>query len=202
MRSFIDLKGKVFGRLTVLYRDGCSPSYESKWRCLCSCGKEKTIVGASLRNGSTSSCGCFSKEVHLKATTTHGLVNSPVYGIWRNMLNRCRNPNDKRWLSYGGRGITVCAGWKDFTNFHNWAMSSGFSKGLTLERVQVDGNYEPGNCSWIPREEQSCNRTNTVRVLYQGELQPLSKVCQELGLKYGTIMQRIYRGKSPEESIK
>lgn len=117
------------------------------------------------------------------------------------MLNRCRNPNDKRWLNYGGRGISVCPEWKDFTNFHNWAMGSGFSKGLTLEREKVNGNYEPGNCSWIPREDQSCNRTNTVKVLHQGVLRPISKVCKELGLNYGSVMSRIYNGKTPEEAI-
>lgn len=201
MAKFIDLQGKVFGRLTVLSRDGATSNGETKWLCQCSCGVVKTLVGVCLRNGNTTSCGCYSKEVHKISNSTHGLGASPVYGVWRNMLNRCRNPNDKRWHCYGGKGVIVCPEWKDFTTFHNWAMSSGFKEGLTLERKKVGGNYEPSNCTWIPRKEQIHNRTNTVKVLFNGQVIPIIKACRELNLNYSAVMARIYRGKTPEEAI-
>lgn len=196
--KLIDLTGMIFGRLTVVHRSGASPQGMAKWLCQCSCGGSKEVVGGSLRRGATTSCGCYSKEVHKQSNSTHGLVKTPIYYAWKGMLGRCRDKHNK---NYGGRGITVCEAWKDFTAFYNWAVSSGFQEGLTLERKKVNGNYEPANCTWIPRGEQSSNRTNTVKVMHNGELTPLSKVCVSLGLKYKTVMKRIYDGKTPEESI-
>jgi len=191
MKKRIDLKGAVFGRLTVLEYAGNDKHNNAQWKCRCECGTEKVISGASLRTGNTLSCGCYHKEQSSKWTskhkTTHGKRKSRTYSIWGNMRTRCTNPNYKQYKDYGGRGISICERWLDFANFLEDMGEA--PEGKTLDRIDNNGNYEPGNCRWATGLEQMSNRANTV--MFEGKALPIW--AEELGMNYYTLYSRLKR---------
>ena len=154
-----DMVGQKFGRLFVIKavaeRTKCG---EVKYLCKCDCGNEKIIVGTSIRNGSTKSCGCILSEETAKRAKTHGQSKTRLYRIWHGMLDRCNNHNRHEYMYYGGRGITVCDEWMEFEPFYKWAMSHGYAYDLTIDRINNDGNYEPNNCRWVTMKEQAKNK--------------------------------------------
>lgn len=172
----IDLVGKKFGMLTVLSYAGMKPSGKNQkktmWLCLCDCGNEKIVAGAELKKGKTISCGCFHKKMVGDINRKHNLAHKcRLYNVWKNMNGRCKNPNDKSYKNYGGRGIKVCEEWQeDFMSFYNWAYESGYkeeqTKGglnlLTIDRIDNNGDYCPENCRWITNAEQSKNKRTTM----------------------------------------
>ena len=130
---------------------------EISWLCKCECGVEVVVLGASLRSGNTASCGCLHKESITKIKTTHGLCKHPLYIVWKNMRIRCTSLGNKSYLNYGGRGIAVCDRWlESFENFYNDVIG-GYKKGLQLDRIDNDGNYEPSNCRWVTRNQNQMN---------------------------------------------
>lgn len=160
----IDLTGERFGRLVVL-RQVDSANSMSRYECLCDCGNKTIVYGNNLRRGYTQSCGCYRHECEKVNTRTHGREPRRIYRIWSGMLNRCNNPNNGRYKHYGGRGITVCGEWHDFTAFRDWALSHGYREDLSIDRINNDGNYEPDNCRWATAKEQAQNkRPRTGRV--------------------------------------
>ena len=158
MSKRIDLTGRVFGRWTVLRYD-CTKNGEAYWLCKCACLAVRSVNGYHLRSGRSTSCGCYSAELTRKNPrgTTHGLKkhNQRLYRIWQCMLNRCRRPKDKYYHRYGGRGISVCEEWHSFQPFYEWAMANGYKDNLTIDRIDVDGNYEPSNCQWLTIADNS-----------------------------------------------
>ena len=142
------------------------------WRCKCECGKEVIVQGQTLRSGRTKSCGCLSREIHKevmtelnKSNSRHGQFGTRIYRIWCSMKSRCYNKNHKAYIDYGGRGITICAEWKDdFEVFYNWAVKNGYSDNLTIDRIDVDGNYEPSNCRWATSSVQRRNQRSKEKV--------------------------------------
>jgi hypothetical protein len=155
----IDLTGKRFGRW-VVQRLASSPNPGAHWLCLCDCGTSRVVDGHGLRRGRSESCGCLFSYLKSFRMTRHGHTNNDKqtteYTIWRGMIRRCLDPNSTPYSWYGGRGITVCDRWKIFDNF---LADMGFRpNGKTLERVNNDGNYEPGNVVWATRKEQAQNR--------------------------------------------
>lgn len=123
--------------------------------CKCDCGTEKEVHDQSLKNGRIKSCGCLTKE----RTSTHGLTNSPIYKVWEAIKSRCYNKNRAAYKDYGGRGITMSAEWKsNFKIFYDWAINNGWQQGLEIDRINNDGNYEPGNCRFVTTKDNSRNR--------------------------------------------
>ena len=163
-----DLTGQRFGRLTVIRQNGFGErnkfgSRYAKWLCKCDCGNScERTTDILKRNRNDHSCGCLAKE-HLdemaKANVTHGMTGSRLYGCYKGMMSRCYRPKDIHYNAYGKRGITVCEEWKNNPKaFIKWALANGYSDDLTIERINVNGNYEPSNCTWIPMSEQYKNK--------------------------------------------
>jgi len=148
-----DLTGNKYGRLVVLSRSGKNKHGQSLWLCRCDCGKEKVISSVSLKGGRSNSCGCLQKESRIK----HGKHKTPTYNSWDSMIQRCENPKTPKYTLYGGRGIKVCDSWHEFKNFFE-DMGERPSTEYSLERVDNNGNYEPGNCKWATQIEQCRNR--------------------------------------------
>lgn len=154
-----DLTGIKFGRLTVVSLAGRDSGGRAQWRCVCDCGSEGVYDGYNLKSGKIKSCGCLRKEVTAAVHRDHGGSRSILYGVWNSMKNRCLNPNVKAYKNYGARGIDVCQKWRDdFSAFRDWALASGYSKGLSLDRIDNDAGYCPSNCRWVTPKEQSRNR--------------------------------------------
>lgn len=156
MPGLIDLRGQRFGRLVVI-EIAEARNNKRLWQCRCDCGKEIVTVGGNLRQGHSKSCGCLNRELQISRPTTHGMTGTPLFSVWKGMLTRCRNRNYAGFKNYGGRGIKVCDRWQEFANFKQ-DVGDGYSPGLTIDRINNDGDYEPGNCRWITKQQQSANR--------------------------------------------
>lgn len=155
MGKFIDLSGLVFGKLTVLRRSNRRSNVGALWDCICECGGLATCDSLKLRTGHTKSCGCHRRKILLNLS--HGMSKTRTYRSWKEMRNRCTNPKSSQWKWYGGRGINFCSRWDNFENF--LADMGERPDGMTLDRKDGDGMYEPSNCKWsTPKEQAITNR--------------------------------------------
>ncbi len=160
--KLIDLTGQRFGRLTVLRRGENSKYGGTRWVCLCDCGQETLTSSFNLRKGFARSCGCYKSEATAKAKTKHGMSHTSLFGTFHAMHNRCENPKatDYRW--YGGKGVRICKEWEKPEPFFEWAISHGWSEGLTIDRIDSNKDYCPENCQWVTQSENS-RRANLAR---------------------------------------
>lgn len=160
-RKRYDLAGKTFAKLTVLSFAEIGKHGHSWWRCRCECGTERNFNGNTLVTGHTRSCGCGQggrSGLYGSVKRTHGMSKTPIYTTWINIRHRCSNSSNQHYRIYGGRGIRVCDAWQDSFEAFFRDMGPTWKPGLTIERLDVNGHYEPGNCTWIPMSEQWRNR--------------------------------------------
>ena len=183
--------GATVGYLTVL-RPAPNKGQCTAWLCKCRCGKEIIMTTGSLRSGLNKSCGCYRATRNRLGNVTHGLSSERLYRLWIGMRSRCGNPRNSAYHNYGARGIMVCREWQnDFPAFYSWAVSHGYKDQLTIERKDYNGNYEPENCTWIPKPEQSYNlRTNRL-ITCNGITKSIREWSLETGISVGAIKGRI-----------
>lgn len=197
-----DLTGKNFGNLTVI-RPMPKTTKKTYFECQCKCGNIKVIRSDSLTSGRTVSCGCLKIEqdkINLTKNHSHKKSRTRIYNEWLGMKARCYNKAGSNFERYGGRGIAVCDEWKnDFQAFHDWAMENGYSDELSIDRIDVNGNYEPSNCRWTDNYNQCRNRRSNIYVEYYGQKMCLIDAARLSGINSTTIYYRYQRGDRGED---
>lgn len=191
----IDVTGEKFGKLTAIRNSGFDKTSRSLWECICECGGTKTVTITKLRTGVVRSCGCLLLEPR---HVTHGKSDSSTFRTWANMKYRCSNPKNRDWKHYGGRGIKFCDRWKRFENFLE--DMGDRPPGKSLERINVNGDYEPSNCRWAGVREQQQNKRNTVRLTIGSQTKTISEWSEIYGVDPSMIAHRI-RKKWPLERL-
>jgi hypothetical protein len=191
----IDLSGQQFNRLSVVGLFGKTKSGNSLWSCVCTCGKEKVVEDSQLKRGRTKSCGCLRIENSTKHNQAHSGKCTRVYQLWHSIKRRCYNKNFPQYKDYGGRGITVYLEWldKDYGFETFYAYIGDAPDGMTLDRINNDGNYEPGNIRWATRKEQNNNKRNVKSYEFNGTTATLSQWSVITGIKRKLLFQRINR---------
>lgn len=206
-RKAIDLTDRRYGRLVAKERVK-SPKGDKKayWLCECDCGNKVVVRKDSLEDKTTQSCGCYLKEMyengggHIK----HPKGTKRIAKILDGMKQRCYNPNTAGYENYGGRGISICSEWlgeDGIEKFIQWALNNGYKKGLTIERKNVNGNYEPSNCCWATTKEQAYNKRNTTKINIGGKFMNTFEIIEKYNIPRGTLNTRIRRYKKGEISV-
>lgn len=204
MRKKLDLVGKKYERLLVIAESPSISGQPTRWLCKCDCGNETIVFGMNLKRGLTRSCGCYSKESHLK----HGMskrgegAKNNEYSSWQHMKARCCNPNNEGYKDYGAKGITISPRWIDsFDNFYE-DMGPKPSNRHTLDRYpNKEGNYEPGNCRWATESEQKRNLIRNIWITHEGRTMVAADWTKELGIPHWRIRHFTIKGYSLKEII-
>jgi len=204
MGKIIDETGNTYGRLKVV--EIAKKDQFAYWLCKCSCENWSIVKGRDLRLKKTKSCGCLSKEQSNKIcgwNKTHGeSKNNPrLYRIWKAMRNRCNNKNNPSFHRYGGRGIKVCKEWDEYEAFKNWAIDNDYGDGLSIDRINNNGNYTPDNCKWSTPLEQANNTRQNKNLTFRGKTKTLSEWARELNLNYDALKKRILEGWDTERAL-
>lgn len=213
MPKFVDLTGQKFGRWTVVERGEsrvCAGKKQTTWICLCECGNIKSVIGSSLKRGKSISCGCYRSEyqrdrmseMHKKNQPEFVRHKEPLYSVWSDIKYRCYNRNCSGYPYYGGRGIKMCHEWKeDYATFRAWAISTGYRDGLSIDRIDVNGNYEPSNCRWATAKQQANNRRNNKIIEIRGESRTIAEWADMLNVTHSRIWHNINKGVTGEELL-
>lgn len=196
----IDITGQRFGRLVALRQaaERVGPKQCIGWVCSCDCGNEIVVRGYSLRDGNTKSCGCLFLDSVITHGHTRGRQFPATYRSWDHMIQRCTNPSYLHFHYYGGRGIKVCERWMTYENF--LADMGDRPNGTSLDRIDVNGNYEPGNCRWATRQQQANNTRRNTMITYAGRTMSISDWSREMSLTKPCISGRLKR-KWPIEKV-
>lgn len=186
------LIGAKYGRWTVL-KKGKTPTGRSAYLCECECGSKRWVQGHHLIDGTSKSCGCLSRALSIARHKTHGMSDTHIYFVWRSMLTRCESSQHPTYKNHGARGICVCEEWHEFSKFYDWALKTGYVDrvGLTLDRIDNDGDYEPSNCRWTDMRVQSNNRRTNSVVEINGRAQTRTQWAREFGINIMTVNSRI-----------
>lgn len=204
MGKVIDLTGKRFGKLTVIKKHNQDKWGGWNWLCRCDCGNEAVVSGGHLRGLKTKSCGCSRKETK---NFTHKMTGSRLYKVWNAMKSRCYYEKSEMFKHYGGRGITVCDEWKNnFISFYDWSIKNGYDENAergqcTIDRIDVNENYEPNNCRWATIKQQANNTRRNHLIKYNGKTQTVSQWANELGVEPDSIFNRLRKGFTEEEAL-
>jgi len=204
MGKRIDLTGQRFGRLEVIHDAGRDKQNSANWKCCCECGNNIVVSSHSLRSGNTKSCGCLQKDIIKEigySNQIHGMSHTKIWRRWRDMKRRCFDNKVKAFKNYGGRGITVCKEWLNFEVFYKWAMENGYRDDLTIERTDNSGNYDPENCTFIPKPQQSKNRRGLHFVIFNGEKKTLNEWSRTTGIDRRVLGTRLRRGWSINRTL-
>lgn len=192
--------GDKFGRLTAICPTDQRISGSIVWKCICDCGNEKMVSRLCLVTAKVKSCGCLNLQSQRETHTKHGMHATPTWHAWKDMKARCSNPNLPNYQSYGGRGITVCERWR--TSFQNFLQDMGVRPDeMTIERIDNNGNYEPGNCRWATRFEQASNTRRNRFVEIAGQRKTVSQLAREIGVSRHFVRDRLNRGMTPEQVV-
>jgi hypothetical protein len=189
---FRDLTNIRFGKLIAI--KPIKKSYDTKyyWECICDCGKTKVIMSSNLVRGISTTCGCGKIKIG-EITTKHGMTKTRIFKIWAGVRKRCTNPRCKSYNHYGGRGIKISDKWNNFMDFYN-DMKEGYADNLSLDRINPNGNYEPGNCRWATQKTQSRNRRNNHIIEYKSESKTLAEWSEISKVPSNAIKYRIQNG--------
>lgn len=205
MGKKLDLAGIQFGRLTAIEDVGANKQGARLWRCRCECGQESIVRSSDLVRGHIVSCGC-SKIDHchylnesglnvLNPYQTHGKSKTRLYRIWKDMKRRVTNPNRDNFKYYGGRGIDICDEWfNDFEPFYDWAVANGYSDNLEIDRIDNDGDYEPGNCHWVTKKVNCNNASTNRRIEYMGRTKTATEWAEFFNIPYTKLIYRLNAG--------
>lgn len=190
--------GRTYNQLTVLGKDGKNKDRATLWRCICSCGNEISRKGYLITSGHTKSCGCFKKQVTTRRSTKHGMARrghiSPEHSIWRLIIDRCCNPKNRAWERYGGRGIKLYSEWKEsFQLFYEY-IGPRPSPLHSINRIDNDRGYEPGNIEWATVEQQNNNTRRSVFLIFKGRKQTVGQWAKELSIDQRKIRDRLHLG--------
>lgn len=193
MKRTPDISGQTFGDLLCIRFKGKNERGAFLYLCRCACGNDTLAMKTDLVSGKKKSCGCG------QGKRSHGLSREngrkrPLHSVWIAMRQRCMNPGDRNFKRYGGRGIRVCPQWNEYKAFHEWAMANGYKVGLTIERINNDGNYCPDNCTWIPQSRQPRNSNGVQFLVYDGQSRTYGEWGKIYGIDRTTLKDRIKRG--------
>lgn len=210
MACFIDMTGKKYGRLTAIKRVESALDIRPVWLFRCECGNTHIARGNDVRSGRIKSCGCLHRENAIDklplmhdANTIHGQARTAIYRIWCGMKGRCYTKSNTSYPRYGEKGITVCEEWIDNPeSFIEWALATGYKKGLSIDRIDGTKGYSPDNCRFITQLEQMRNISSNVKITVNGVTQVLADWSKQTGIHRDTIEARIKRGMSPEEAMR
>lgn len=201
-----NITGKKFGMLVPIEKLGTRRG-RTLWKCKCDCGKEIELTSDLLLHSKVQipNCGCLSgRRVDGGRSYIHRMCNTRIYETYNRMLGRCNNPNNQDYRDYGGRGISVCMEWSGvngFQKFYDWSMQNGYSNELSIDRIDVNGNYEPLNCRWADDITQANNKRNNRYLVFNGRKQTIAQWAREYGMSYSMLYIRIRKGWSVEDAL-
>lgn len=188
-------EGDRYGKLTIIKEVEkkilSKGKTDRQFLCQCECGNQIIARFKSLRNGKRVTCGCYKPKGQ---PPTHNKSKTRLYHIWKNMIYRCTNPERSHYEYYGGRGIKVCQDWvNDFETFETWALNNGYEESLTIDRIDVNGDYTPDNCRWATRKEQANNTRNNRIITFNGVSKSITQWSEETGISKNLIWERLRR---------
>jgi len=199
-RRLVVNPGDKYGRFTIINE---LPKMGGRryFLCKCDCDNVKSVRLEALTSGNIVSCGCYNREISKKVNTKHGMYEKRLYRIWCGIKGRCFNPNNTAYHNYGGRGITICEEWLDFKNFYDWAIKNEYKDNLTIERIDVNGNYGPSNCTWATMTEQKQNTRKAKRIEFNGQAKTLRQWAKHYGIHSSTLCRRLKDGWDLEKAL-